>query len=93
MGVARLAAMSMGPDIAALHKLCKRSISPMADGEALVLIAELVDSSFEASFERGPKRALFLFGEVGKRPLSDKDGSLIEYLLGSDRIWVESCQC
>ncbi len=69
----------MGPDIDALRKLCERSIGRMGDGEALALIAELIDGSFDASFERGAKRALFLLDELGKRPLSDKDGALVEY--------------
>lgn len=71
--------MSVSPNIDALHKLCERSIARMGDGEALALVADLIDSSFDASFERGAKRALFLLGELGKRSLSDKDVTLIEY--------------
>lgn len=50
--------MSMSPDIHALSKLSERGIARMDDGEALALIAKLIDGSFDASFERGAKRAL-----------------------------------
>lgn len=69
----------MSPDIDALYKLSERGIARTDDGEALALIAELIDGSFDASFERGAKRALFLLDELGKRPLGDKHGALIEY--------------
>lgn len=51
----------------------------MSDPDALAYVGELIDDSFDASFERGAKRALFLLDELSKRTLGDKDGALVEY--------------
>lgn len=71
--------MATNPKLDALNKRCERSISRMSDPEALTYIGELIDDSFDASFERGPKRALFLLDALSKRALSDKDSALVEY--------------
>lgn len=62
-----------------LNKRCERSITKMSVSQALAHIAELVDDSFDASFERGAKRALYLLDELSKRELVDEDGVLVEY--------------
>lgn len=62
-----------------LNKRCERSISKMNVSQALAYIGELIDDSFDASFERGAKRALFLLDDLSKRTLGDKDGALVEY--------------
>ncbi|GAD51133.1 hypothetical protein NT2_21_00050 [Caenibius tardaugens NBRC 16725] len=71
--------MTENPGLDALNKRCERSITQMTDADALAYIAELIDDSLDASFDRGPKRALFLLDDLGKRPLGDKDGALVEY--------------
>jgi hypothetical protein len=71
--------MPANTSLDALNKQCERSIARMSNAEALAYIAELIDNSFDASFERGAKRALFLLDELSKRALDDKDGVLVEY--------------
>lgn len=51
----------------------------MSDPDALGYVGKLIDDSFDTSFERGAKRALFLLHELSKRALCDKDGALVEY--------------
>ncbi len=67
------------PDLEYLKKKCERSITKMSDAEALEHIALLIDASFEASFERGVKRALTLLDTLSQRDLTDSDGALTEY--------------
>ncbi len=62
-----------------LNKLCERSIVKMTDVEAFELIGNLIDMSFDASFNRGAKRALFLLDELSKRDLKDEDEIIVEY--------------
>lgn len=62
-----------------LSKRCERSITKMSDAEALEHIGQLVDDAFDASFERGAKRALYLLDELSKRELIDTDGAQVEY--------------
>jgi len=62
-----------------LSKNCERSITKMSDAEALAHIGKLIDDAFDASFERGAKRALYLLDELSKRKLVDSDGALVEY--------------
>lgn len=69
----------MKPDLEELNKRCERSISKMSDAQALTYIGKLIDDAFDASFERGAKRALYLLDELAKRTLNDKDGALTEY--------------
>lgn len=71
--------MAANPNLDALNKRCERSIAQMSDAEAIAHIAELIDDSFDVSFERGTKRALFLLNDRSKRALGDKDGALLEY--------------
>jgi hypothetical protein len=71
--------MTANPNLDGLDKMCERSIAKMSDPEALAHIAALIDDSFDASFERGAKRALFLLEDLSKRTLGDKDGALVEY--------------
>ena len=71
--------MTANPNLDALNKRCERSISRMSDSEALAYIGDLIDDSFDASFDRGPKRALFLLDDLSKRALRDTDGALVEY--------------
>jgi hypothetical protein len=71
--------MTTTPGPEDLNKRCERSITKMSDAQALAHIAELIDDSFDASFERGAKRALYLLDELSKRELADKDGVLVEY--------------
>lgn len=47
-----------------LQKQCERSITKMSDADALALIGQLIDDAFDASFERGAKRALYLLDEL-----------------------------
>ena len=63
-----------------LSKDCERSITKMSDAEALAHIGRLIDDAFDASFERGAKRALYLLDELSKRKLVDSDGALVEYV-------------
>ena len=51
----------------------------MSAAQALAYIGEIIDDSFDASFERGAKRALYLLDELAKRTLSDEDGAVVEY--------------
>lgn len=51
--------MSDQSDLEALYKRCERSFSKMTDDEALKHIGQLIDDSYDASFERGAKRALY----------------------------------
>lgn len=67
------------PDLEYLKKQCERSITRMSDAEALEHIALLIDASFEASFERGIRRALTLLDMLSQRDLTDSDGAVIEY--------------
>ncbi|MBX3492637.1 MAG: hypothetical protein KF899_06740 [Parvibaculum sp.] len=62
-----------------LSKRCERSITKMTDAQALAHIGELIDDAFDASFERGAKRALYLLDELSKRELADTDVALVEY--------------
>lgn len=62
-----------------LNKQCERSITKMTDAEALEHIGRLIDDAFDASFERGAKRALYLLDELSKRELINTDGALVEY--------------
>ncbi len=62
-----------------LNKQCERTITKMSDAEALAHIGQLIDDAFDASFERGAKRALYLLDELSNRELIDKDGALVEY--------------
>lgn len=71
--------MSNESDLESLDKRCERSINKMADAEALEYIGHLIDDSHDASFERGAKRALYLLGELTKRPLAEKHAVLVEY--------------
>lgn len=71
--------METPPDLDELNKRCERGISKMSDAQALAYIGRLIDDAFDASFERGAKRALYLLDELAKRTLSDEDGALIEY--------------
>jgi hypothetical protein len=67
------------PNLEDLNKRCGRSITKMSHAEALAYIGELIDDSFDASFDRGTKRALYLLDELSKRDLVDTDCALIEY--------------
>lgn len=62
-----------------LNKRCERSITKMSNAEALEHIGQLIDDAFDASFERGGKRALYLLDELSKRELVDTDGAQAEY--------------
>jgi hypothetical protein len=71
--------MTTTADLEVLNKRCERSITKLSDAQALAHIAELIDDSFDASFERGARRALYLLNELSKRELADTDGVLVEY--------------
>lgn len=71
--------MAIHPHFEDLKSRCERSITKMTDGEALEHIGQLIDDAFDASFERGAKRALYLLDELSKRELIDTDGALVEY--------------
>lgn len=71
--------MTTNPRFDALSKQCERSITKMTDAEALEHIGQLIDDAFDASFERGAKRALYLLDELSKRELIDTDGAQVEY--------------
>lgn len=71
--------MAPNPIIEDLNKRCERSITKISDAQALSHIGGLIDDAFDASFERGAKRALFLLDELSKRDLVDTDGALVEY--------------
>lgn len=71
--------MSNQSDLEALNKRSELSINRMSDAEALKHIAQLIDDSHDESFERGAKRALYLLGELAKRPLAERDAALAEY--------------
>lgn len=66
-------------DLEALNKRCERGINKMTDAESLKYIGHLIDDSYDASFERGAKRALYLLDELAKRSLAEKDAALAEY--------------
>lgn len=51
--------MTTNPGFDNLNKQCERNITKMSDAEALSHISQLVDDAFDASFERGAKRALY----------------------------------
>lgn len=70
--------MTRIPDLEDLNKRCDR-ITKMSDAQALAYIGRLIDDAFDASFERGTKRALYLLDELSKRDLVDADCALIEY--------------
>lgn len=72
-------AMTTNPDFDDLNKRCERSITKMSDAEALAHIGQLIDDAFDASFERGAKRALYLLDELFNRELIDTDCALVEY--------------
>jgi len=71
--------MTTNPGFEDLNKQCERSITKMSDAEALAHIGKLIDDAFDASFERGGKRALYLLDELSKRKLGDSDGALAAY--------------
>lgn len=71
--------MTNNHDLTSLTKRCELGINKMTDLEALDYIGQLIDDSLNASFERGVTRALFLLGELEKRPITDKDAVLVEY--------------
>ncbi len=71
--------MTTTPDLDDLNKRCERSITKMSDAEVLAHIGQLIDDAFDASFERGARRALFLLDALSKRELVDADGALLEY--------------
>jgi hypothetical protein len=71
--------MTTNPGGYDLNKQCERSITKMSDIEALEHIGQLIDDAFDASFERGAKRALYLLDELSKRELVDTDGAQVEY--------------
>jgi len=71
--------MTTYPAFEDLNKRCERSITKMSDAEAFVHVGQLIDDAFDASFERGAKRALYLLDELSKRELIDGDGALVEY--------------
>jgi hypothetical protein len=54
--------MTTNPNFEDLNKHCERSITKMSDAQALAHIGRLIDDAFDASFERGIKRALYLLG-------------------------------
>ncbi|WP_313616111.1 LA2681 family HEPN domain-containing protein, partial [Rhizobium sp.] len=62
-----------------LSKECERTIIKMSDAEALAHIGTLIDRAFEASYDRGAKRALYLLDELSKRTLAEPHGALVEY--------------
>ena len=72
-------AMTRIPDLEDLNRRCERSITQMSDAQALAHIGQLIDDAFDASFDRGAKRALYLLDELSKRDLIDADCALIEY--------------
>lgn len=72
-------AMIAKPGFEDLNKFCERSLTKMNDAEAIAHIGQLIDDSFDASFERGAKRALYLLDELSNRGLDDTPGALIEY--------------
>jgi tetratricopeptide (TPR) repeat protein len=51
----------------------------LSDTNALAHVGELIDESFDASFESGVKRAIFLPDELSKRQLANADAALVEY--------------
>ncbi|WP_343864358.1 LA2681 family HEPN domain-containing protein [Caenispirillum bisanense] len=51
----------------------------MTIDEAFAHIGQLIDDAFDASFERGVKRALFLLDDLANRSLTDEQGALCEY--------------
>src|SRR5450432_2060488 len=71
--------MTTNPGFDDLNKQCERSITKMSDTEALAHIGQLIDDAFDASFERGAKRALHLLDKLSNRELVDTDGALLEY--------------
>jgi len=71
--------MTTNPQHEDLNRQCERSITKMSDAEALAHIGQLIDDSFDASFERGAKRALYLLDELSNRDLTESDGALVEY--------------
>lgn len=62
-----------------IEKLRERSISRLDSDAALDHVATLIDRSFDAGYERGADRALYLLDELKKRTLSPKQYSLAEY--------------
>lgn len=72
-------AMTTHPGFDNLNKHCERSITGMSNVQALAHIGRLIDDAFDASFERGARRALYLLDELSKRELIDTDGALVEY--------------
>lgn len=75
--------MTTNPGLEDLNKQCERSITKMSDAEALAHIGKLIDDAFDASFERGSKRALYLLDELAKRKLGESDGALVTKRTGS----------
>lgn len=74
-----LKVISINPSFDDLKRQCERSITKMSDAEALAHIGQLIDDAFDASLERGAKRALYLLDELSNRELIDTDGALVEY--------------
>jgi LA2681-like HEPN len=66
-------------DINRLKTCCERSITKMSNSDALLHVGNLIDDAYDALFDRGAKRALFLLDELSDRTLSNADGVLIEY--------------
>lgn len=66
-------------DLEELNMRCERGIAKMSDAQAFAHVGALIDDSFDASFERGAKRALYLLNELSKRALADAELALIEY--------------
>lgn len=64
--------MTTNPGFEYLNKQCERSITKMSDAEALAHIGKLIDDAFDASFERGGKRALYLLDELSKQNLATR---------------------
>jgi len=71
--------MTTNSDFDLLNKQCERSITQMSIAEALDHIGQLIDDAFDASFERGARRALYLLDELSKLDLIDTDSVLLEY--------------
>ena len=71
--------MPMLPPSEELDRQSKRSITKMSTAAAIEHVCQLIDSAFDASFERGAKRALFLLDKISKRELPDAEGALVEY--------------
>ncbi|MBV2205495.1 MAG: hypothetical protein KUL87_08735 [Pseudomonas sp.] len=78
--------MTTNPGFEDLNKQCERSITKMSDAEALAHIGKLIDDAFDASCERGAKRALYLLDELSKRKLGDSDVSALRMVTTLHRL-------